>query len=312
MNFFEKIVNKIDWIYNTTLSKIVKGRKKIRILNFDDSVDELINNQSSLCRFGDGEFTLMLNGEFLLARSKDLKFQVASNALKARLREIIQHSDLEQYNLKVAVPGNLLCNDFRIYNQETYFFWENYLYELRFKIYTLLKPETTYLDALISRFYMQYSDKSELIVRAKIQKLQGIWQNKPILFIEGEGSKLGVNNDLFSGAKSISRIICPNKNAFDYYDRIFEKAKEYGENKLIILALGPTATVLAFDLARSGYRALDLGHIDIEYEWFLSRALTKKQVENKVITEVDGDDVIGDINLQADIAYKNQIVYSIK
>ena len=42
---------------------------------------------------------------------------------------------------------------------------------------------------------------------------------------------------------SIQRIICPSENAFDEYDEIFEKILEYGKNKLILLALGPTATV---------------------------------------------------------------------
>ena len=54
--------------------------------------------------------------------------------------------------------------------------------------------------------------------------------------------------------------------------KIMEKSLNFVEllpkDKLFILALGPMATVLAYDLARLGYRALDLGHIDIEYEWF--------------------------------------------
>ena len=46
---------------------------------------------------------------------------------------------------------------------------------------------------------------------------------------------------------------------------------------MIIIALGPTATVLAYDLAKEGYQALDMGHFDIEYEWYLRNA-TKKQL----------------------------------
>ena len=47
------------------------------------------------------------------------------------------------------------------------------------------------------------------------------------------------------------------------------------KNKLILIALGPTATILAYDLYKLGYRAIDIGHIDIEYEWFLRKANTK-------------------------------------
>lgn len=45
--------------------------------------------------------------------------------------------------------------------------------------------------------------------------------------------------------------------------------------KLVLIALGHTATVLAYDLAEVGYQAIDIGHIDIEYEWFLMRAPKK-------------------------------------
>ena len=88
---------------------------------------------------------------------------------------------------------------------------------------------------------------------------------------------MGVGNDFYENAKSIKRIICPANNAFNKYDEIFNAIKELGKNKLIILALGPTATILASDICNLNhekieYQALDLGHMDIEYEWFLRKA----------------------------------------
>ena len=45
--------------------------------------------------------------------------------------------------------------------------------------------------------------------------------------------------------------------------------QKYSPNEyLILLALGPTATVMAYNLAQKGYQAIDIGHIDIEYEWY--------------------------------------------
>ena len=46
-------------------------------------------------------------------------------------------------------------------------------------------------------------------------------------------------------------------------------------DSIILIALGPTATVLAYDLSKRGYQAIDVGHIDIEYEWFLNNASKK-------------------------------------
>ena len=54
------------------------------------------------------------------------------------------------------------------------------------------------------------------------------------------------------------------------------------KDDLLILALGPAATVLAYEL--SGERqCLDLGHIDIEYEWFRMGATTKVAIPSKYV-----------------------------
>jgi len=53
-----------------------------------------------------------------------------------------------------------------------------------------------------------------------------------------------------------------------------------------------TATVLAYDLAKLGYWAIDLGHLDLEYEWFLSGRGDRFAVKGKFTNEVaDGNRV---------------------
>ena len=79
-------------------------------------------------------------------------------------------------------------------------------------------------------------------------------------------------NDILDGAKSISRIIfCPVKNAFNKYDQILSAFNDIDTDNLILVALGPTATVLAYDLCKKGYQAVDIGHISEEYECFLRK-----------------------------------------
>ena len=92
----------------------------------------------------------------------------------------------------------------------------------------------------------------------------------------------------FNNSKSIKRILCPIINAFKVYDKIINAALKYCENRLILIALGPTATVLAYDLYKLGYQSVDIGHVDIEYEWFLRNATSKIQIENKYVNEVRG------------------------
>ena len=286
MNIYEKFLNKIDWIYNVNMSKYIKKKLKINILEFHESIDLLIKDKSSLARFGDGEFTLMLNGDFLYKKNTSLRFQKADPKLKKRMKDILKDKDISKYNLELAIPSYLSNLDEASLVPETYHFWTNYLYNLQYKITGLLRKDYTYIDSLISRFYMDEKVKDKNKIQKKVNKLKELWDGENLLIVEGEGSRLGINNDLFDNSLSMKRILCPNNNAFDYYDEILKTALQYGQNKVIILALGPTATVLAYDLAKSGLRALDLGHIDIEYQWFLMKAQEKVAVKGKVITEV--------------------------
>ena len=69
--------------------------------------------------------------------------------------------------------------------------------------------------------------------------------------------------------------------------------------------LGPTAKVLAYDLFMDGYRALDLGHLDSEYEWFKMGTRKKVKLANKHTAEQNYDDDVGEIT---DNLYQGQII----
>jgi glycosyltransferase family protein len=164
-----------------------------------------------------------------------------------------------------------------------------------------------YYSSMISRFYIEYKDKSK--IPYYIKKLKQIWDKKDILIIEGEKSRLGIGNDLFNNSKSIKRILCPAVNAFNVYDKILNQARKIDKSILILLALGPTSTVLAYDLHKLGYQVIDVGHIDIEYEWFLKNATKKIQIKNKYVNEVYGNKFkIGNVK---DKNYYNEIISKI-
>ena len=137
-----------------------------------------------------------------------------------------------------------------------------------------------------------------------IVSLKKIWDRQAVILVEGEKSRLGVGNDLFAGARSVTRILGPVQNAFDRHDALLEAAKRHGKDKLILLALGPTATVLSLELFEAGYRAVDLGHADIEYEWFLAGAKDRMPVENKFVNEAGAGKGVGDLE---DETYQSQI-----
>ena len=51
-----------------------------------------------------------------------------------------------------------------------------------------------------------------------------------------------------------------------------------------LLPLGPAATVLAYDLFKAGYQAIDVGHVDVEYEWWRMGAHKKRETGTKIMS----------------------------
>ena len=164
-----------------------------------------------------------------------------------------------------------------------------------------------YYDALVTRLYIDIKDKRK--VEKRFNLVKSLWNNREVVIVEGEKSRLGIGNDLFNGCKTIERIICPSINAFSKYDEILKEVKKQDKSKLILIALGPTATILAYDLSNEGYQAIDIGHIDIEYEWYLMKVKEKCPVKNKYIGEINGGDCVEDI---LDKKYNKQIIKIIK
>lgn len=79
-------------------------------------------------------------------------------------------------------------------------------------------------------------------------------------------------------------------------------------DKLILLSYGPTATILAYDLSKLGYQAIDIGHLDIEYEWFKQRATENIAIKGKFTNEAVGGRVVDNC---MDKTYKDQIICDI-
>ncbi len=116
----------------------------------------------------------------------------------------------------------------------------------KFKFIKILNKKNKYYSVAISRFYLRYKDKSK--VPNFIKSLKKIWDNKNILIIECNSSRVGIGNDLFINVKSIKRIICPSRNAFNVYDKIIKSVLKLKEKRIILIALGPTASVLSYDI----------------------------------------------------------------
>ena len=95
-----------------------------------------------------------------------------------------------------------------------------------------------------------------------------------------------MGNDLFDNAKSIKRIICPAKNAYERKEDIKKSInKHVSKDTMIIGALGPTASILASEMTDLGYQFIDIGHDDIEYILYKKHAFIREEIEGKFVNE---------------------------
>lgn len=298
------------WIYHTEVAvptidnlnyelyadseHVRKGLPKI--MDAEDTVRILARGKKSLARFGDGEFELMFG------RSRP-KFQSTDCRLAERLREAL-HSHEE--NLLIAIADNY--GSLAKYTDEAARGIRMYMTkEVREDHMKALDLDRQYYDAYLSRAYIMYRDKTD--AKGRFDRIREIWGGQNVLVIEGRHTRFGVGNDLLENAESVERILVPDKNAFEKYGQIIEAARRYGKGKLILSILGPTATVLAYDLAREDYWIIDIGQLDTEYEWFLRGVERRCSLKYKNVSEIAYHEVIGDDGKFG--SYYNEIVEEI-
>jgi glycosyltransferase family protein len=170
--------------------------------------------------------------------------------------------------------------------------WQIVKWETFVKVAGYMDCTVKYCNASITRPYIDYADRE--YSRCCFENLKRIWDGRDCIFVEGEQTKLGVGNDLFDNIKSVGRILCPAENAFDKLDEIKDAIRTFaGKDTLILGALGPTASILAAQMCEEGYQFVDIGHVDIEYIWFLRKAKRREPVDGKYVNEC-GRQVLSD------------------
>ena len=249
--------------------------KQPLVMSDEETIDYIVNNECSIARYGDGELSIMLGNDISWFQSK-------SKELKERLLEI---SKINNKKLLICIP-EVIGKDYKCKLTEGAInFWNKHKLFYGGYYNNFFRKQNILGDTNVTRFYLGVENKER--TEEYVKKIKRIWQNKNLLIIEGYNTKLGIDNDLFDNSKSIRRILCPNKNAFDKYDEILNSVIDnYKNDDLVIIALGPTATVLASDLCiNHDIRSLDLGHIDIEYMWYLNNDDKRGNIENKNTAE---------------------------
>lgn len=287
-----------DSVHDVWCLFYIRKHYGVKIMSAEKTIAYIKEHNCSIARYGDGELQIML-------QMGEPTFQNGSVKLAKGLRGVFENVNS---NLLICMPGGLVST--RGLHEGGKRFWQGWAVNYQQKAVLMIRQHISkaYLfgDANISRPYSPYrTDKKAIRLFPLLKEL---WDDRDILFVEGEKTRLGVGNDLFDNAKSIKRILCPAENAFEAYDRILETTASCWHGELVVIALGPTATVLAADLSQKGIQALDLGHIDIQYEWYLAR---KKfvPVKGKYTNETLNGRLV---DLCDDEKYLSQIIAEVK
>ena len=271
-----------------------------KVASFEETIAKLTSSRVSMSRFGDGEFSLMLG----FCRQK---FQKFDEKLSRLLTDVFNsHDD----NFMIAIADNYSALDK---------YDENYRKDIRFYMTEetriahnkLLDLNRQYDNAYISYCYQMSRNEDSDRVAYMYDKIKSIWQDRDVIIVEGKYSRIGVGNNLLENARSIKRILCPPEHAFDKYKEILDNSIKLGaeaSDPIFLLFLGPTASALAYDIYKAGFQALDLGHIDIDYELYTKGTKDRSCITNKHINNYNNIEAIIDVT---DSTYLNQVVMEI-
>ena len=265
---YECRLNNFPYEYGVEKTPVIHS--SVELLN------RIITTGVSLSRFGDGEFELMLERERPWFQSVNLE-------LAERLRQIISADEVE--NIIVAIADDFGCLE--KYTEEAADGIRMYMTpEKRKSIMKFIDMTRKYYDAYVTRPYLIYKDRKN--AENIFLLFKKIWDGRSIVLVEGENAGIGIGNDLFSNVIEIKRILCPQQNAWNKYREIMEGIHSVAKpGELVCVSLGPTATVITYDLAKEGIQAIDIGQLDNEYEWVIRNAENRMQIPGKMTAEVN-------------------------
>ncbi|MFJ6920858.1 MAG: GT-D fold domain-containing glycosyltransferase [Lactobacillus crispatus] len=288
-------------LFNVYKTKLLLQKKLPIVKSSDQTIDCILKTNKSVSRFGDGEF------RWIFQENDSTQFEKNSPQLAKRLLEVLNN---KKDNIIVCVPEFLVS--LRNLRPSSRIYWGKFSKMYGKKVINLLSNSKIYYDTQFTRPYMDYKFINPRIYKERFTNLKKIWEDRNVLIVEGKESRFGVASDLLDNSKSVKRIICPSKNAFESYVQILETVKNEGksiENVLVLISLGPTATVLAYDLSNI-MQSIDIGHLDVEYQWFKMGARSKVPIPGKYVNEASKK-WVKELNKKDLDKYKREIIKDI-
>lgn len=220
----------------------------MQIMDEHKTINYLLDNHASIARYGDGELKLCLGHK--------AKSQQKDSGIQGRLREILKS---KENGCLVGIPRIYNGKDRERMSERKWSFWKKYATSTFLNLYDRNK---VYGSAFITR-----PDAAPAIdCEEYYDRVKSIWKDRDVLIMHGEGTGFLKRMSILETAKSYKVVTGPLIDAFTYHKLLLHGLLQYSDsNSVILLSLGPEATVLAYDLAEQGRQALDLGHMGMFY-----------------------------------------------
>jgi len=219
------------------------------VLSTSATLDKIILEKKSVARIGDGELKL-IQGIGLGEKGDRAEYQVFDALLAKKLKHIIDNPIDEC--LLCIIPFRLGHDDIKNYAKGLSY-WENFWLSAWPGAKQYYDSNYLYGNACISRI--------DCFKENALHKIKSIWQGRKALFVVGEDSHWVDEPRLFGNVQQAQHIVVNGRSSFSSYDQTLSAIREYDTSWLVLLAIGPTSKVLAYELSKLGYQALDIGHM---------------------------------------------------
>lgn len=191
---------------------------------------KVVKDRKNLARFGDGEIKM--------SEGEGYRRQQGSSRLAEDLGEVLRspHRDCLVGIPTMDPTGPKFAN------------WDRH----RARILKNLSPKVTYYSAFVTR-----PDSAPWIETREYGELvTSIWYDRrAVVVCERKGSMFRA---VRMAARSVIHVECPHSGAYDVIDELHDKVLGFKPD-VVVLSVGPSATILANRFAKEGVWAVDLG-----------------------------------------------------
>jgi hypothetical protein len=217
----------------------------VHVIGERETLQAICERRASIARNGDGEMEIMLG--------RSIYFQEYDPTLSSRLRVILRSATPQ---FLVGIPN---FDSHHITRESKRRNWERY----RRLFSHVIDPALEYHSTAVSR----PGSVVGLEQAEHYRKFASIWSGREVVLVHHADVS---THPLFAGARRVHFVACLGEHAFRDYPALLQRARAFVHLPDVVFAIaaGPTAGVLAWDLAQSGVQALDVGHLTRAYDEF--------------------------------------------